>query len=290
MRAWNVFKNTQPQGLNWNIMGMMNNCWYVVKTEIVSTKDMDPFVMFRHPCEPTGDGGWMKSSVENQIQSAKQEAGTPSKQFTREEIEKHDKEGDCWLVIDGKVYDTTSVLSWHPGGKASLLGHAGKVHQETTDQFSAIHDDFAYKKLHECALGVVTEKAANFIKAEAEEAAKEEAKNSTKKDSVVLHQKQWVPVTLKARKELSEDTRQYTFSLPEKNLGLSTCQHLKIGVHMKDKMLVRSYTPTNLCFLVMSLATARTLMARRMMRRMAIALRILLKPENCKMDTTRLTS
>ncbi|KAK5173706.1 uncharacterized protein LTR77_002387 [Saxophila tyrrhenica] len=174
VRAWNVFKNTQPEHLNWNIMGMMNNCWYKVKTGIDCTDGAGPFVLFRHPCEPTGNGGWMKTSVENQIQSAKQEAGAPTKQFTRQEVEKHDKEDDCWLVVDGKVYDATSVLCWHPGGKASILGRAGRVHHDTTDQFAAIHDDFAYKNLHECALGVVTEKAANFIKAEAEETREQE--------------------------------------------------------------------------------------------------------------------
>lgn len=57
----------------------------------------------------------MKPSLENQIAAAKQEAGTPQKQFTREEIEKHDNEGSPWIVVDGKVYDTSSVLKWHPG-------------------------------------------------------------------------------------------------------------------------------------------------------------------------------
>lgn len=189
----------------------------------------------------------MKPSVENQIASVKQQAGTPQKQFTREEIEKHDKETDCWLVIDNNVYDATSVLGWHPGGKAAVLGHAGKVHQQTTEEFSSVHDGYAYQKLNECALGVVTEKTANYIKAEAEAAAKEKAKGSTEdgKD-VVLKKHRWVQVALEKREELSEDTRQYTFRLPDgaQTLGLETCQHVQIGLHMQDKMLIRSYTPT----------------------------------------------
>ena len=130
-------------------MGMMNNCWYVVRPAITQTDDSDiPSVLFRHPVEPgVGDKGWMKPSVENQISNAKQEAGAPQKQFTRQEIEKHDSEGDCWIVVDGKVYDATSVLAWHPGGKAAVLGHAGKVHQETSDEFASIHDGYAYQKL-----------------------------------------------------------------------------------------------------------------------------------------------
>ena len=89
----------------------------------------------------------MKPSTENQIATAKQEAGAPSKQFTREEIEKHDKDSDCWIVVDNKVYDATSVLDWHPGGKAAVMSHAGKVHAETSSEFESIHDGYAYQKL-----------------------------------------------------------------------------------------------------------------------------------------------
>lgn len=55
-----------------------------------------------------------------------------------------------------------------------------------------------------------------------------------------------MPTKLIARKALSADTRSYTFQLPDHRavLGLATCQHILIGFHMKDKMLVRPYTPT----------------------------------------------
>lgn len=246
VRAWNVFKNTQPENPSWNTMGMMNNCWYVVKPEIVQGDDEVPAMLFRHPVEPgTRDGGWMKPSEENKIASAKQAASAPEKQFTRQEIEKHDHEKDCWLVIDGKVYDATSVLSWHPGGKAAILSHAGKVHQDTSDEFASIHDDFAYKKLNECVLGVITEKAAKLIKANAEAAAKEAAQSSSKSADVVLQKHRWVPVTLVDRQKVSDDTRRYTFALPDgmKELGLGTCQHIQLGFHFQDKMVIRSYTP-----------------------------------------------
>lgn len=54
-----------------------------------------------------------------------QKSSAPDKQFTKEEIEKHNKEDDCWLVIDNTVYDVTSVLKWHPGGVHPIMGHAG---------------------------------------------------------------------------------------------------------------------------------------------------------------------
>jgi nitrate reductase (NAD(P)H) len=92
----------------------------------------------------------------------------------------------------------------------------------------------------------VTEKAAVFIKKQAEAAAKEQAQSNDDSGKVVLQKHRWVPVKLVDRKPISEDTRAYTFQLPEGNpdLGLGTCQHVQLGFHLKDRMLIRSYTPT----------------------------------------------
>ena len=84
---------------------MMNSCWYIVRPQVVEeTQDRVLEILFRHPCEPgTGNEGWMKPSTEQQIADAKQPGNTPEKQFTREEIEKHDNDESCWMVVDGKV-------------------------------------------------------------------------------------------------------------------------------------------------------------------------------------------
>lgn len=135
-----------------------------MKPGVIDDKDSDETVLiFRHPTEVgNGDGRWMKASVENRVAEAKQQAGTPRKQFTRQEIEKHDCKDDCWMAVGGKVYDATSVLDWHSGGAAATLGHARKAHQETSDKFAGIHDEYAYQKLKEYAPGVVTDKAAKL--------------------------------------------------------------------------------------------------------------------------------
>lgn len=153
VRCFNSAKDTQPRDHYWNITGSVNNAWYVVKPELVYEEEDDksttPYLLFRHPTEPgTGEGGWMKPSTQEQIVMAKQDTGAPKKQFTREEIEKHNHDDDCWIVVNGRVYDATSVLSWHPGGKAAIMAHAGKVHQDTTDEYASIHDDYANQKLH----------------------------------------------------------------------------------------------------------------------------------------------
>jgi nitrate reductase (NAD(P)H) len=92
----------------------------------------------------------------------------------------------------------------------------------------------------------VTDKAAAFIKQSAEAAAKEKAESSQSSDNITLQKHRWVPVKLVDRKSISDDTRAYTFQLPDgkPDLGLGTCQHVQLGFHMKDRMLIRSYTPT----------------------------------------------
>tara|TARA_R110002003_G_scaffold1489_9_gene23151 strand:+ start:30977 stop:31897 length:921 start_codon:yes stop_codon:yes gene_type:complete len=92
----------------------------------------------------------------------------------------------------------------------------------------------------------VTDKAAAFIKKQAEAAAKEQAQSSDDSGKIVLQKHRWVPVKLIDRKSLSDDTRTYTFQLPDgkPDLGLGTCQHVQLGYHLMDRMLIRSYTPT----------------------------------------------
>eukprot|EP01062_Namystynia_karyoxenos_P055904 TRINITY_DN46913_c0_g1_i1.p1 TRINITY_DN46913_c0_g1~~TRINITY_DN46913_c0_g1_i1.p1 ORF type:complete len:634 (+),score=203.85 TRINITY_DN46913_c0_g1_i1:75-1976(+) len=62
----------------------------------------------------------------------------PGAEFTWAEVGRHNKPGDCWLVIRGVVYDLSEFLPEHPGGTAVLLGVAGK---DATDSFCSIHDD-----------------------------------------------------------------------------------------------------------------------------------------------------
>ena len=98
----------------------------------------------------------------------------------------------------------------------------------------------------ECILGTATDKATAFIKQSAEAAAKEKAESPQGSDKITLQKHRWVPVKLLDRKPISDDTRTYTFQLPDgkPNLGLGTCQHVQLGFHMRDRMLIRSYTPT----------------------------------------------
>lgn len=127
---------------------MMNNSWYIVRPEVTKERNDRPALLFRHPVEPgNGQNGWLKESVELQLQNAQRKTSAPTKEFTREEIEKHSTDKDCWIVINNRVYDATSVLSWHPGGMGAIMPHAGRIHMDTTEEYESIHDAYAKDKL-----------------------------------------------------------------------------------------------------------------------------------------------
>ncbi|KAF8040399.1 hypothetical protein BT93_B2588 [Corymbia citriodora subsp. variegata] len=57
---------------------------------------------------------------------------TITKMFSMQEASQHSSREDCWIVIDGKVYDVSSYLDDHPGGDDVILETTGK---DATDGF-----------------------------------------------------------------------------------------------------------------------------------------------------------
>ncbi|CAD8101256.1 unnamed protein product [Paramecium sonneborni] len=59
----------------------------------------------------------------------------PFKNYTAEEVSKHNKPGDVWTVLNGKVYDISLYLDYHPGGVEKLMLGAGKDCTKLFNQF-----------------------------------------------------------------------------------------------------------------------------------------------------------
>jgi len=58
------------------------------------------------------------------------------KTFTLAEVAKHTSDGDCWVTIDGGVYDVSKFAASHPGGKLLLMEFGGK---DATETFYSLH-------------------------------------------------------------------------------------------------------------------------------------------------------
>ena len=52
------------------------------------------------------------------------------------EIAKHNTDTDCWIVVDGTVYDITDFAPEHPGGPGIIYKYAGR---DATKAYSEIH-------------------------------------------------------------------------------------------------------------------------------------------------------
>ena len=71
---------------------------------------------------------------------AREELGTASVQtrplITLEQLHEHRKPDDCWIAIDGKVYDLSKWAIRHPGGEHLLHNMAG---EDATGVYKAFH-------------------------------------------------------------------------------------------------------------------------------------------------------
>merc|ERR1711871_875696 len=91
---------------------------------------------------PVEDAAIEDSSIEDQI-------------ITMEEIQEHNSRKDCWMVINGRVYDLTKSIEGdrggHPGGAEILLAMGGA---DGTSDFEFIqHSKYAHRLLRHYRIG-----------------------------------------------------------------------------------------------------------------------------------------
>jgi flavocytochrome c len=73
----------------------------------------------------------------------------PEKEFSLDEVAKHNTKEDLWIAVKGIVMDLTSWVNEHPGGPQALFSHMGR---DASEEFEMLHDDEVIPKYLPAAL------------------------------------------------------------------------------------------------------------------------------------------
>ncbi|KAE8339597.1 hypothetical protein BDV24DRAFT_175934 [Aspergillus arachidicola] len=255
VRAMDEALGVQPRDMYWSVLGMMNNPWF----RVTITKE-NGNLRFEHPTHPSMPTGWMErvkkagGDLTNGNWGERHEGEEPTEPEPVQDINmKKDglsrtisfeefKENSCdekpWFIVNGEVYDGQAFLEGHPGGAQSIISSAG---QDVSEEFLAIHSETAKAMMPEYHIGTMDP--------EGLKALKDYASSSTDEiRPVFLQSRSWTKATLKERKDISWDTRIFSFKLEheDQTLGLPVGQHLMIKVldtSSNNEAIIRSYTP-----------------------------------------------
>jgi nitrate reductase (NAD(P)H) len=280
-RAWDAGNNTQPRDITWNLMGMGNNCHFTVRIHKTVDADGGISLHFEHPTEPGAlKGGWMGNvaggwkptappmvsilpgqapalTADAPAEAAPALPPTPAsgtgRKYTMAEVAKHNSEEDCWIVVSGKVYDTTKFNKLHPGGGSSIVINAGT---DTTEEFDAIHSKRAWGMLEEWYIGDVGDDSSQQPEKPSTPPLSEPVRSSL--DVRRSNARKWTgPAALDPtrrqqfkliqRTDVCHNTRLLRFSLPstEHVLGLPVGQHVFVSARVDGRLVMRAYTPVS---------------------------------------------
>ncbi|RAK82954.1 nitrate reductase [Aspergillus costaricaensis CBS 115574] len=254
VRAMDEALSLQPRDMYWSVLGMMNNPWF----RVTITKE-NGTLRFEHPTDPTGPGGWMervKKAGGDLVNGnwgerhAGEEPAEPepekeinmkkdgvNRMIDLEEFKKNSSDEKPWFIVNGEVYDGTAFLEGHPGGAQSIISSAGI---DVSEEFLAIHSETAKAMMPDYHIGTMDKASLEALK-------NDSAPESDEPRATFLQSKSWSKMTLVQRKDVSWDTRIFTFQLQhdKQTLGLPIGQHLMIKVAdpTSKEAIIRSYTP-----------------------------------------------
>ncbi|CAM9791278.1 unnamed protein product [Ascophyllum nodosum] len=245
-RAWQG-QNTQPQNITWNLLGMMNNCWFRCKIRPTRDSKGALALTFEHPTMPgTQPGGWMVKQKEEepvvvQTTIVKKVSGAAQvgdqRTISMEELAKHSTEDDTWIAVDGKVYDVTHFLEDHPGGGDSIVINAGR---DSSEEFNVLHSDKARRMLEDYYIGEL--ETVEVVKVV--EVVPQMVETPT---NVALNPREKLAMPLVEKEILSESVRRFRFGLPSKDhvLGLPVGKHFFVSGRWNGEFVMRPYTPVS---------------------------------------------
>jgi nitrate reductase (NAD(P)H) len=241
VRAVDAQLNTQPSNPTWNLLGMMNNCWYRLRVEVQDEPTIGSTAcIFKHPVQPGSlAGGWMVHSRDEPHPPRAPDCDAAMDQrigrhIPTSEIQEHNKEDDCWVVIDGRVFDLTTYLKDHPGGACPVMLKAGG---DASREYHEIHARDADEIKEYYCIGIAVDDQMPPV----------QVPSSLRDAPRALDPRKWIDITLVHREEISHDTRRFRFELPGAQegirLGLPVGLHVLLGAYIGDQLIVRPYTP-----------------------------------------------
>jgi len=103
-----------------------------------SDEDSDDAKLLKAEAAAKKSGSGDPVALAQSTSGSKPSGGAKSKDasYTLEEVAKHNKESDCWVVVNGQVLDVTKFLPDHPGGAKAILLYAGK---DASEEFNMLH-------------------------------------------------------------------------------------------------------------------------------------------------------
>ncbi|KAJ0408781.1 hypothetical protein ATCC90586_005532 [Pythium insidiosum] len=176
---------------------------------------------------------WMRLTQSGQDLSGLR-GGPKRRLIPMDEVALHNTEDDCWSVLDGRVYNLTAYLKFHPGGVATVMMSAGA---DCTALFNENHAWVnGHSMLEKCYIGDLDPDSVD---------AGEDS--SAAASPFALDATHWRPFKLLMKQRVCEMTYKFTFELPPgKKLGLEIPgQHLKVRATINDRVIERAYTPTS---------------------------------------------
>ncbi|KAK7282757.1 hypothetical protein RIF29_11788 [Crotalaria pallida] len=271
VRAWDEALNIQPEKLIWNVMGMMNNCWFRVKTNVCKPHKGEIGIVFEHPTQPGNQsGGWMakekhlEKSSDKSAPTLKKSVSSPfmnttSKTFSISQVKNHSNPDSAWIIVHGQVYDCTRFLKDHPGGTDSILINAGT---DCTEEFEAIHSNKAKEMLENYRIGELvttgytsdnsssTSSPNNTMHGNSEFthlAPIKEVIITQPLHNIALNPREKIACKLISTTSISHDVRLFRFALPcdDQLLGLPVGKHIFLCATVNEKLCMRAYTPTS---------------------------------------------
>lgn len=116
------------------------------------------------------------------------------RKITMQEVERHNTPDDCWVVINGKVYDLSVFQKEHPGGSPIITNNAGK---DVSNLFNEVHPEDIVERLltPEACVGVVdmdtVDPAIHVVAGKEKAPPRSQQQSSAPAESEVPQDRQW---------------------------------------------------------------------------------------------------